>query len=77
GTEWAEEWTKPDTTHPLATSYRKLRAAGVTEVVCDYCSAAFQVKDKLRGRGVRLTAEFDGHPSIARWVDEGYRPLVL
>ncbi|MGH7820903.1 MAG: DsrE family protein [Candidatus Binatia bacterium] len=77
GTEWAEEWTKPDSTHPLAPAYRKLRDAGVTEVVCDYCSGAFQVKGKLRERGVPLTAEFDGHPSVARWVDEGYRLLVL
>lgn len=77
GTEWAEEWTKPDSPHPLAPAYRKLRDAGVTEIVCDYCSGAFQVKGKLRERGVPLTAEFEGHPSVARWVDQGYRLLVL
>lgn len=77
GTQWAEEWTKPDSSHPLAPTYRKLREAGVTEIVCDYCAGAFQVKGKLAEREVALTGEFEGHPSVARWVDQGYRLLVL
>lgn len=77
GTEWIEEWTNPETTNKLAPLYRQLETAGMTQIVCDFCAGAFEVKESLKGREVNLTSEFNGHPSIAKWVDQGYRLLVL
>ena len=57
--------------------YKELRETGVTNVICDFCSNAFQVKKELEDNKVPLTAEYKGHPGIARWADKGYQIIVL
>jgi len=77
GTEWIAEWSKPDSTDKLAPMYKELREAGVTQVICDFCANAFQVKANLEENKVPLTAEYKGHPSIAQWADKGYELIIL
>jgi hypothetical protein len=77
GTEWVAEWSKPDSTNRYAPMYRELARQGVTEVICDYCAAAFGVKEPLVQRKLPLAGEFEGHPSIARWANRGYQIIVL
>lgn len=77
GTEWAEEWTNPSSQHKLAPMYRELSKQGITEVICDFCANAFQVRKSLEERNVPMVAEYQGHPSIAKWLDAGYRVVVL
>jgi len=77
GTEWAAEWSKPDTTDHLAPMYKELREAGVANIICDFCANAFQGKSSLEENKVPLTAEYKGHPSIAKWADKGYQIIIL
>lgn len=77
GTEWINEWTDPDSENKLTPMFQELHKLGITEVVCDYCSGAFKVKEHLTGRSVPLTAEYNGHPSIAKWADQDYSIIVL
>lgn len=77
GTEWIAEWSKPDSTDKLASMYQELKAAGVTQIICDFCALAFKVKGTLAEQKIPLTAEYQGHPSIAKWVDKGYQIIVL
>jgi len=77
GTEWVEEWTNPESQSKLKPMYEELRKAGITQVICDFCANAFQVKDKLKTQRQELTAEYQGHPSITKWADEGYQFVVL
>ena len=77
GTEWAAEWTNPNSTDKLRSMYEGLRKSGITQVICDFCASAFQVKEKLREQKTVLTAEYQGHPSIAKWADEGYQLVIL
>lgn len=77
GTQWAAEWSKPDSTDKLALMYRQLREEGVTQIICDFCATAFHVKSTLEENEVPLTAEYKGHPSIAKWADQGYQIIVL
>jgi len=77
GTEWVSEWTKPESQDKLKPMYDALRKKGVTRVICDFCASAFQVKENLKMQGQELTAEYQGHPSIAKWVDQGYQIVVL
>jgi hypothetical protein len=77
GTEWAEELTDPNSTNKLKPMYDKFEATGVTTIACDYCAGAFGVKDKLESRQCPLVAEYEGHPSIAKWVKKGYQLVVL
>lgn len=77
GTEWIEKWSQADSTDTLAQRYRELRELGVTQVICDFCASAFQVKESLNKQNVTLHDEYRGHPSIAKWVNRGYQIIVL
>lgn len=77
GTEWVAEWSKPDSTDKLAPMYKELKDAGVTQVICDFCANAFEVKSTLEENKAPLTAEYKGHPSIAKFADKGYQIIIL
>ena len=77
GTEWAEELSNPQSTSFLKSSYEVVKAQGIVEIICDYCAGAFKVKEPLIERQQPLVGEYEGHPSIARLVDEGYQLIVL
>lgn len=75
GTEWAKALLDPE--NKLHPAYEKLEKLGVTQIICDFCSRAFHVQEDLGKGKVPLVAEFQGHPSIVKWIKQGYIPLVL
>jgi len=76
GTGWANELAKGE--HPLNALYRELKAKGIMEEVCDDCAEHLKVKDMLtEEQKALLTGEYRGHPSLVRWIKQGYRILVL
>lgn len=77
GTEWAEELSNPDSQSKLLPMYQSLKKTGVIEVICDFCALAFGVKEKLGGRQLPLVSEYKGHPSIEKWIKNGYRLIIL
>lgn len=77
GTEWIGEWAASQSTDKLKPMYEELKASGATQVICDYCATAFKVKENLVKDKVPTTSEYAGHPSIAKWADEGYEIIVL
>ena len=77
GTEWAEEFTNPESTNKLIPMYESFRKLGVSEVICDFCAGAFDVKEQLKARQCPLTGGYKGHPSIAEWVKQGYQLIIL
>lgn len=77
GTHWVEELTRPEGKNPLIPAYMELAKTGIVQVICDYCASSFKVKDQLEERDLPLVGEYEGHPSIAELVDDGYQLLVL
>ncbi|MBI3011576.1 MAG: DsrE family protein, partial [Candidatus Omnitrophica bacterium] len=77
GTEWADELTNPESQSKLKPMYEQLKQAAIVEIVCDFCAGAFGVKERLVQRQLPLTTEYAGHPSIAKWADQGYQLLIL
>ncbi len=77
GTQWAEEFSKPDSDSKLLPHYKAFAGTGVEQIICDYCAGAFGVKENLQERQGPLVSEYKGHPSIAKWVDQGYQLVVL
>lgn len=53
------------------------KSAGLAYAVCDFCSAAFKVRDELKSIGEPLASEYLGHPSIARLAVDGFQLIVL
>lgn len=77
GTEWAEEFSNPDSQSKLLPMYNSFKKTGVEEIICDFCAVAFGVKEGLVERQSPLASEYQGHPSIEKWIRKGYRLIVL
>lgn len=77
GTEWAEELSNPASESKIKPMYDEFKKLGISEVICDFCAGAFGVREELQDRQLSLTAEYEGHPSISRWADQGYQIVIL
>lgn len=45
--------------------------------VCSFCSNAFGVKNAVLSAGVKLLDEFEGHPSLKHYIDNGYQVITF
>ncbi|MBI4249932.1 MAG: DsrE family protein [Elusimicrobia bacterium] len=76
GTGWAQALRDPK--HKLHAKYADLKKLGVVEEICDFCAGAFKVKAGLKQMSdAALVGEFEGHPSLRKWADQGYQVIVL
>ena len=76
GTGWANELRKPE--NPFHKQYLKMKEQGVVEIICDYCADEFGVKDDFQEvQRKKLMGDYEGHPSIVRWVEQGYQIMVF
>lgn len=76
GTGWANELRKPE--NPFHKNYLKLQDLGLVEEICDYCAEKFEVKNQLSKRQkTLLKGGYEGHPSLVKWVGQGYQVIVL
>lgn len=80
GTEWIAQWSRPDEQEgqdkALAGLFQSMKQQGLTYAICDFCSGAFNVKDKLPD-GEPLEAQYMDHPSVATLVEDGYQVWIL
>ena len=76
GTGWANELRKPE--NPLHKHYVKIKEIGMVEEVCDYCAESFKVKSEFSEQQKKLlVGEYEGHPSVVKWIERGYEVLIL
>jgi len=73
GTKWIGELTDPD--HKYSGHFESVKDE--VEGACAYCARAFGVKDEVQESGVELLGEFEGHPSLATLVTEGYQVITF
>ncbi len=79
GSEWAAKLMLPESPQEkgLAAIFKGLQEAGVAYEVCDYCSGAFDVKEKLQAADAIFSGQYMNHPSIASMVKDGYQIWIL
>lgn len=79
GSEWAAKLIAPESPQEkgLSVLFAGLKSQGVAYDICDYCSGAFHVKDKLQEAGVPLSGQYMNHPSIASMVKDGFQVWIL
>jgi hypothetical protein len=63
--------------HPLNAMYEKVKERGLIDGVCRACSAKTGVLDAVKQQGLPLVSEMSGHPSMGRYVAEGYQIITL
>lgn len=76
GTGWANEFRKPE--NPLHKHYLKIKELGIVEEICDYCADSFDVKKDLSEQQKKLlVGDYNGHPSLVKWIERGYQVIIL
>lgn len=73
GTRWVGELAKPD--HRAHRLYESVKPT--VRGACAYCAQAFGVKDAVQDAGVTLLDEHDRHPSLRRFVTDGYEVITF
>jgi len=76
GTGWANELRKPE--NPLHKHYLKIKELAVVEEICDYCADSIDVKKDLPEQQRKLlVGDYEGHPSLVKWIERGYQIIML
>lgn len=66
-----------NTERPTYQLYLSLKEQGVLAGVCEFCSTAMGVQEQIVATGIVAMNEINGHPSIAKFVKEGYTPIIM
>mgnify|MGYP006285516559 CR=1 FL=1 len=70
-----EEMNDPENAfHSL---YEQVKDAGLVDCVCKACSNKMGSMDSAVEQGFDLCDELKGHPSVARYMEEGYEIVVF
>jgi hypothetical protein len=72
GTRWVKQFTKPD--QPYRELYDKVKDK---VSVCEYCAGAFNVAKNVEEQNLPVEAEYDGHPSIRKLLNEGWKVVTF
>ena len=62
---------------PFAPMYKKAREAGLIGCVCKACANKTGALASVEAQGLKTCAEMTGHPSIGRYMDEGWQVLTI
>ncbi|RMG67993.1 MAG: hypothetical protein D6715_03460 [Calditrichaeota bacterium] len=73
GVKWPAALEDPEHKYHALYQSVKQSIAGV----CKYCAAAFGVKNQIETLGLPLVGEFDDHPSLRKYLAEGYHVLTF
>lgn len=73
GTKWIGELS--DQNHKYNRHFESVKDE--IQGACAYCARAFGVKDEVQESGVELLGEFEGHPSLANFVTQGYQVITF
>jgi hypothetical protein len=73
GTRWVEVLDDPGHKRHALWSEVKGSVAGA----CSFCSVAFGAEAGVRGAGVQLLSQHDGHPSLRAYVVDGYQVVTF
>lgn len=65
------------TENPMNKIYARAKDAGLIDGVCKACSANLGVLDAVAAEGFTLLNDMLGHPSMARYIDDGYTVITF
>jgi len=64
-------------TKPFADLYRRAKEAGLVDCVCKACATRTGALNAVIQQGLNLCDEMEGHPSIGRYLEQGYEVLTF
>ncbi|MDI9570905.1 MAG: cytoplasmic protein [Pseudomonadota bacterium] len=57
--------------------YERVKAAGLIDCVCQACARKMGSYDEATAQGLTMCGEMMGHPSMARYREDGYELIVF
>lgn len=63
--------------HPLHTLWEKVKGAGLVAGVCRACAQKTGSLEAVAAQGLALLDEMSGHPSMARFRQDGFEVLIF
>ena len=63
--------------HSLHMLYTKAKTAGLITGVCQACATKMQAVDAAQAEGLPLLNDMSGHPSLARFIREGWTIITF
>lgn len=63
--------------HLLQPLYKQAKEKGLIVAVCKACSAKMKVTEAVEQEGLPLVGHIAGHPSMAKYIEEGYRVITF
>ena len=63
--------------NPLKGFYQKVKDQGLIDAVCKACSTKMGVLAAVEAEGLPVADEMSGHPSLARYMEEGYEVITF
>jgi hypothetical protein len=64
-------------THPMYRLYEKAKGLDLIDGACKACSNKMGTLEAAKAQGLRLLDEMSGHPSIARYREEGFEVITF
>jgi len=74
-TKLVPELAKED--NPMHRLYEKAKGLDLIDGACKACSNKMGALEAAKAQGLRLLDEMNGHPSIARYLEEGFEVITF
>jgi hypothetical protein len=62
---------------PFTNLYGKAKESGLIDCVCRACATKMESLESAKQQALPLCDEMFGHPSMARYMDDGYEIIVV
>lgn len=66
-----------DRDKPFGSLYLEVREKGMIDCVCHACATKTGVLAGIEAQGLPLCKEMGGHPSLAKYMEEGYTVMTF
>ena len=63
--------------NPMHRLYEKAKGLDLVDGACKACSNKMGTLEAAKGQGLRLLDEMTGHPSVARYQEEGFEVVTF
>jgi len=63
--------------NPMNNLYKKVKEMGLFAGACRACSQKMGVLDAVKAEGLALLDNMNGHPSMARYMDDGFQVITF
>lgn len=60
---------------PFFPVYSEVREKGLIDCVCFACASKMGSLEDAKAQGLQLSDEMSGHPSLARYIEQGYEVI--